>query len=246
MRRSRASRSVNPTLNAVVLPAFERARDEARALGPEAKRGDAPVPRRPVPDEGHRWPGSRRAVLHGDEVPEARGLGGARDRRTSPSVCARPASSRSAVPTRPSWRCCRPPSRRHGVRRATRGTRSTARADRAAARRRPSRRAWCRPRTRATAAARSAFRHRTADSSDSRPTRGRTLVRPGCGRALERLLVRAGRLAQRARHRGDPRRRCRRDARRSVRGRAAATTVRAGSRRRSRSIAHRRALRFAA
>lgn len=32
----------NPTLNAVVLPAFERARDEARALGPEAKRGVRP------------------------------------------------------------------------------------------------------------------------------------------------------------------------------------------------------------
>ena len=87
---------------------------------------------------------------------------------------------RSAAPARPSWRCCRPPSRRPTGRRATRGTRSTARAARAAARRRRSRRAWCRPRTRATAAARSGFRLRTAASWVS-SRRAAALVRPGAG-----------------------------------------------------------------
>jgi hypothetical protein len=127
---------------------------------------------------------------------------------------------------------------------AIRGTRSMARADRAAARRRPSRRAWCRPRTRE----RCALDPHSGVALRTRRTQGHArshVVRPRRGRALSGFCANSSCRAAFATQRRSSTS-CRRDTRRSVRGRAAAAAVRAGSRRGSRSLAHRRALRFAA
>ena len=68
MRRSRGSRRWTPTLNAVILPAFERARDEARALAKDAVGSKRPFHGVPflMKDIGGQEAGA--TVPHGHEV----------------------------------------------------------------------------------------------------------------------------------------------------------------------------------
>ena len=98
---------LNPRLNAVIHPALERAR--AAAAGPTARRA---VSRRALPDEGHRRRRGGRAASLRHAVSPRRRAGSSARTPTSRGASAPPVWSRSGGRTRPSWRSCRPPSRR--------------------------------------------------------------------------------------------------------------------------------------
>ena len=117
-----------------------------------------------------------------------------------------PGWSSSARPTRPSSAFCPPPSRCSSAPPATPGTRTARRAARAAARRRRWPPAWCRWRTPATAAARSASRPSCCGLFGLKPTRGRNPAGPGRRRRAGRPGRRARRHALGARQRRPARR----------------------------------------
>ena len=178
-----------------------RARPRRGARDGEGREGiEAPVPRRAVPDEGHRRPGGRRAVSHGHEVPEARELDRAR------VVVLHRAAARGrlhlARPHRDAGTGAAADHRIRGDGADAQSLESRSQLGRIERRRVVGRRVGH--------GARSARERRRRLDPHSRLARGprraqadarSLLVRSRRGRALGRLLVRVRRLAQRARYR---------------------------------------------
>ena len=158
---------LQPKLNALTTNRFERALEEAKLAddGDGLGRPDAPFRGVPFLVKDLAIPMAGEPAHEGMRALKEAGWTSPRSRATSPAAGRRPGSSSSAARTRPSSGSCRRPSPRRTGRPATRGTPTARPAGRVAGRRPRSRAGWCRPRTRATAAVRSASPPRAAGSS---------------------------------------------------------------------------------
>ena len=171
---------VNPQLNAVTLPALEQARERAGGELPRGPFAGVPFLMKDLGglEAGRRYTGGMRCLKDANWTERANAYITDKFLAAGLVILGRP--------TRRSSACCRPPSRKRTAPPTIRGTSHTAPAARAAARRRRWRRASCRWRTPATAAARSASPPRTAArraQANARPQ----FVRSRCRRELERI-----------------------------------------------------------
>jgi hypothetical protein len=146
---------LNPKLNAVIHKTYDRARRRAATVGE-------------CPFAGVPFLVKDNATIAGIQLTRgSRALGGEVPDRTAPLFAAAENIGLIllGVPTCPSWVCSTAPRTRCTGRPAIHGIPITPPADRAAARRPASPSVWCRWRTAPMAAARSAYRRRTAACS---------------------------------------------------------------------------------
>ena len=172
---------LNPRLNAVIHPLFDRARAEAAGPCPT---GHSAACRSCSRTWAPSWPG-RRSTRGSD-------FSGDYHSTVTQELTQRyigPASSSAARPTRPSSAFCRPPSPGASGRRATHGTPSTRRADPRVARPPRWRRAWCRWPTPTTAVGPSASRPSCCGLVGLKPTRARNSWRPQYGDLMGGLVA---------------------------------------------------------